>query len=185
MEALKRNAAASARPPSSRQSPGTYSHRGLFFGGTSPTWARRTLEESSTAARQRQVAVITTRASAPMVTASGSSIISRNPRLCGQASGSGDITSPEAGTSTSAPLIGTNGCGIMARSNAAAWIAQVRNPQAGRGVRGAAHFNWLWRRQARRPRKEILSYIRYCFAPDDPQWQEQVWERALNTQRPF
>lgn len=173
---------------------GQYSHpEGLFFGGTSPTWARRTLERifDELPASVQDVAVIDYHTGLGPY-GHGERIVDHLPGTPGYARASewfeGDITSPEAGTSTSAPLVGTNGCGIMARMSErrCTWIALEFGTRKLKEVFEALRAsNWLWRHGKRTTAqgREILSYIRYCFAPDDPQWQEQVWERALDTQR--
>ena len=172
---------------------GQYSHAdGLFFGGAAPSWARRTLEKifDSLPDSLQEIAVIDYHTGLGPY-GHGERIVEHLPGTDGYRRASqwfrGDITSAEAGTSASAPLVGTNGTGIMSRlpERRCTWLALEYGTRPLEEVFEALRAsNWLWRRGNRSSPegREVLAYLRDCFAPDDAAWQQQVWERAMETQ---
>jgi len=98
------------------------------------------------------------------------------------------VTSPDTGTSTSAPLVGTNGRGIVGRDPGRryTWVALEYGTQPLDRVFAALRArNWLWRRGEwdSAQGREIRAELRACFAPEDPAWRDLVWERGLETER--
>lgn len=173
---------------------GQFTHpNGLFYGGSKPTWARRTLEQIFAALPPSvlHVAVIDYHTGLGPY-GYGERILDHRPGSPGYERAAtwfdGDITSAEAGTSASAPLVGTNGNGIMAampRERSCTWMALEFGTRTLEEVFEALRAsNWLWREGERNsPQgREVLSYLSYCFAPEDPLWRQQVWERAMETQ---
>ncbi|HLS68537.1 MAG TPA: M14 family metallopeptidase [Kiloniellales bacterium] len=173
---------------------GQYSHPdGLFFGGRKASWSRRTLEAIFDSLPQslEEIAVLDYHTGLGPY-GYGERIVEHLPETEGYLRASQwfeeDITSAEAGTSASAALVGSNGTGIMRRAEHGryTWITLEYGTRPLEEVFEALRAsNWLWRQgEPNSPQgREISAFLRECFAPDDPQWQEQVWERALETQR--
>lgn len=173
---------------------GQYRHAdGLFFGGEGPTRARRALEAIFDAlpATVRAVAVVDYHTGLGPY-GHGERIVDHplgTPEYArAEAWYGGDVTSPDTGTSTSAPLVGTNGRGIVGRDPGRryTWIALEYGTQPLDRVFGALRArNWLWRRgEWDSPRgREIRAELRACFAPEDPAWRDMVWDRGLETER--
>lgn len=173
---------------------GQYGHPdGIFFGGHAPTWSRRALEEvfRKKLARARRVAVIDYH--------TGLGPYGHGERICIDPPGSealartsrwyeDDITSPALGTSSSVEL---NGCNVSGMERAlpraeltaiALEYGTIPTPQVRVALRAD---NWLHQHgTVNSPKgRAIKEQIRAAFYPDEADWKEMVWERAVETQR--
>ncbi|WP_119165110.1 M14 family metallopeptidase [Algihabitans albus] len=171
---------------------GQYVHAdGLFYGGRGPTWSHGTLDTllRSHCGQARKIVVIDYH--------TGLGPFGYGERICPEAPGTAgharaldwfdDITSPSDGSSSSAPLVGTNNYGIQ-RALAHAEVTQIvleygTQPllEVINSLRGD---NWLHVHHdpigpAAQP---IKAEIRRCFYPDTPDWCRSVWDRAVETE---
>ncbi len=172
---------------------GQYRHTdGLFFGGQQPTWSHRTLARVLRAqgARARKIAVIDYH--------TGLGPFGHGERICPHPAGSpgraraeawfgGDITATDDGSSSSAPLVGTNNFGIE-RALAHAEVTQIALEYGTQPlfevINSLRGDNWLHTHGdphgAAAP--AVKAEIRRCFYPGSPEWCRQVWDRAVETE---
>jgi hypothetical protein len=172
---------------------GQYRHAdGIFFGGRGPTWSHRKLKELLThhGARAEKIAVIDYH--------TGLGPFGHGERICVHPAGSaararaeawyeGDITSTDDGSSTSAPLVGTNDAGIGA-ALAHAEVTQIALEYGTQplfevlsALRGD---NWLHvHGDPKGPEAApIKAELKRCFYPGTPEWCRLVWDRAVQTE---
>lgn len=164
---------------------------GVFYGGTGPCWSRRTLESilGRYLGQAQRVAVIDYH--------TGLGPRGYGERIAEAPPGSpgwsrlqawyGDCTSTDDGSSTSAPLTGTNLHGIERRlahvEVTAIALEYGTQPltEVGKALRAD---NWLHVRgdlhseQGRRIKRQM----RDAFYQDADDWKRMVWERAVDTQ---
>ncbi|MGP1256635.1 MAG: M14 family metallopeptidase [Kiloniellales bacterium] len=165
---------------------------GVFYGGRGPTWSHRTLDAvlREHGARARKIAVIDYH--------TGLGPFGYGERICPHPAGSagrqraedwfsGDITSTDDGSSSSAPLVGTNQNGIE-RALAHAEVTQIALEYGTQplfevlnSLRGD---NWLHAHgdPVGTAAKPIKAEIRRCFYPGTPEWCRSVWDRAVETE---
>ncbi|WP_421707285.1 M14 family metallopeptidase [Algihabitans sp.] len=164
---------------------------GLFYGGRGPTWSHVTLDGllRRHCGAARKIAVIDYH--------TGLGPFGYGERICPAPNGSPeraratewfkDITSLDDGSSSSAPLVGTNDRGIH-RALAHAEVTQIALEYGTQPLLDVINSlrgdNWLHvhgdpASPAARP---IKSEIRRCFYPGTPDWCRSVWDRAVETE---
>ena len=174
---------------------GQYRHpKGIFYGGTAPTWAHKTLKEifSTQLKNANRVAVIDYH--------TGLGPRGYGERICIHAPESkslaradswydGDLTSPALGTSSSVELSGFNVIGMeeaLGADKELTAVALEYGTQPTSMVRLALRAdNWLHHHgdlQSAKAR-EIKRQIRDAFYQDENDWKEMIWERGIETQR--
>ncbi|OAB56116.1 hypothetical protein AY599_27875 [Leptolyngbya valderiana BDU 20041] len=165
---------------------------GLFFGGQRPTWSHRTLEEllRRYGAAAKAVAVVDYH--------TGLGPFGHGERICPHPAGSaararaedwygGDITATDDGTSTSAPLVGTNDIGI-ARALPQAEVTQIALEYGTQPlfevINALRGDNWLHAHgDPQGPEsRAIKAEMRRCFYPGTPEWCRMIWDRAVETE---
>jgi hypothetical protein len=170
---------------------GQYKHaHSMFFGGSGPTWARRTLEkliDDHELAARAQVAIIDYHTGLgpfgygePICSHdTGTAALERAKRWYGDS-----LTEPAAGTSSSVVKSGLNEFGWMARlGDKATFIALeygTYTPDEGR--RALREDHWLhafgkvdW---ADRETQRIKRQVRKQYYPDSDDWREMVLARS-------
>ena len=175
-------------------SAGQYSHAGgIFYGGSEPDWSHRLLMEifRTKLRHAKRVAVIDYH--------TGLGPRGYGERICIHAADSaalaraetwyeGDVTSPELGTSASVELLGFNVLGMEKAlpeaelTSIALEFGTLPTPEVRLSLRAD---NWLHQHgQTDSPKgRAIKAQIREAFFQDQEDWQEMVFERALETQR--
>lgn len=164
---------------------------GLFYGGRGPTWSHATLDGllRQHCGKAHRIAVIDYH--------TGLGPFGYGERICPAQTGTPerdralewftDITSPDDGSSSSAPLVGTNHHGIQ-RALAHAEVTQIALEYGTQPllevINSLRGDNWLHVHgdpvsSAARP---IKSEIRRCFYPGTPDWCRSVWDRAVETE---
>ena len=98
--------------------------------------------------------------------------------------GAYELTDPDAGTSTSAPLVGTIGDGVarILEQTTIAFIGLEYGTRDLTTVLTAVRAdNWLYHRGERDSAlgREIKASIRDAFYPDADDWKQMVWDRAI------
>ena len=174
---------------------GQYRHpKGIFYGGTAPTWAHKTLKQifSSQLKHAKRIAVIDYH--------TGLGPRGYGERICVHAPESkslarandwygGDLTSPALGTSSSVELSGFNVIGMeeaLGSDKELTAVALEFGTQPTPMVRLALRAdNWLHHHGDLKSSKaqEIKKQIRDAFYQDDDDWKELIWERGIETQR--
>ncbi|MBI3451321.1 MAG: DUF2817 domain-containing protein [Rhodospirillales bacterium] len=169
---------------------GQYSHPGgIFFGGHAPTWSNRTLRAifARYLAKVPHVAVIDYHTGlGPYGHGELICALPKNsPHLARMQSWLwGEMTSTEAGTSSSVKLLGINQQGMYemlpnaALSPLALEFGTLSIPEVLDALRAD---NWLHVHGdlASPQAKEIKAQMRAAFYPDKDDWREMVWARAL------
>jgi hypothetical protein len=163
---------------------------GVFFGGHSLTWSARTLYDilDRHAGKARHVGFI------DLHTGLGpcgyGELISEHapgdPELARLRAWLGDdVTSLQDGSASSAPLTGTNGCGIERRLRHADTVTVVTLEYGtfplDRILAAVRADAWLHRHgePGSAQWREIKAEMRQCFYPDTVDWKRRVWERAV------
>ncbi len=175
---------------------GQYKHaHSMFYGGTGPTWSRRTLEaimDDNDLAARAQVAVIDYHTGLgpfgygePICShAEGSAALARAKRWYGQS-----VTEPAAGTSSSVVKQGLNEQGWMAKLGERATFVALEygtyTPERGRLVLREDHWlhaysNAEWDAPET---QRIKRQIRTHFYPDTDDWREMVLFRSRQVVR--
>jgi hypothetical protein len=168
---------------------GQYTHPdGIFFGGHAPTWSHRMLATlfRDWLARARHVAIVDfhtglgPRGYGELIWAlpAGQSGFERAVQWYGP-----DVTSPDAGTSTSAVLSGTNGEGFvrfLPQAELTAIALEYGTIDLADVLDAVRADNWLHNHAdlAGEESRRIKLQMREAFAPADPAWREAVWARA-------
>ncbi len=170
---------------------GQYKHaHSMFFGGTGPTWARRTLEtliDEHKLASRAQVAIIDFHTGLgpfgygePICShEAGTEALERARRWYGDS-----LTEPAAGTSSSVVKAGLNEFGWMAKLGGKATFVALEygtyTPDAGR--RALREDHWLhaygkvdW---ASEETQRIKRQVRKQYYPDSDDWREMVLFRS-------
>jgi len=168
---------------------GQYTHPdGIFFGGHAPTWSHRVLATlfRDWLARAEHVAIVDfhtglgPRGYGELIWAlpTGHGGFERAQEWYGP-----DVTSTDLGTSTSAPLSGTNGEGFVrflpgARLTAIA--LEYGTIDLASVLDAVRADNWLHNHGdlAGEDSRRIKQQMREAFAPGDAPWREAVWIRA-------
>jgi hypothetical protein len=172
---------------------GQYTHAdGLFYGGAAPTWSHRTLDAilRRYAAGAARIAVIDYH--------TGLGPFGHGERICPHPADSagraraldwyrGDITSTDDGTSTSAPLVGTNLNGIeraLAGSEVTHIALEYGTQPLFDVIDALRADNWLHAHDdPQGPNAPaIKAEMRRCFYPGTPAWCRMVWDRAVETE---
>ncbi len=167
---------------------GQYSHPGgVFYGGSRPTWSRRTVERivAEHLPHVRRAAVIDLHTGLgpygygePICLHDDGAMLARARAWYGA-----QVTSPAEGDSVSAPLIGHLGLGLVAAMPRAQWtiiglefgtmplhdILLALRADAWLGAHGEADGE-----QAR----TIKQQMRDAFYADEAEWKHKVWARA-------
>ena len=166
---------------------------GVFFGGRSLTWSARTLYDilDRHAGGARHVGFIDLHTGlgpyghGELISehAPGDPVVARLRDWLGD-----DVTSLQDGSASSAPLTGTNGCGIERQLSRVATVTTVTLEYGtfpiDRILAAVRADCWLHRHgepgSARW--REIKAEMRQCFYPDAEDWKRMVWERAAAVQ---
>lgn len=175
-------------------SAGQYNHPdGIFFGGNRPTWSHGKLLEIFRAklAQARRVAVIDYHTGlGPRGHGERICVHAPDSQSLGQAEAwyDGDITSPALGTASSVEITGFNVQGMETAVPHASItaIALEYGTQPTEEVQLALRAdNWLHLHGDPKSAKgrAIKQQIRDAFYQDADDWKEQVFERAVETQR--
>lgn len=159
---------------------------GIFYGGLKPTWSHETyasvLRDYAGAARVAGFVDFHTGLGpygyGELISDGPSDAKSRSKRWFGS-----DVTDPDKGNSTSAPLVGTLGHGVAAYlpDAAIAFIALEYGTRDITTVLGAVRGdNWLYHKGdlGTDLGKQIKREIRDAFYPEEDEWYEMVWTRA-------
>ncbi len=167
---------------------------GVFFGGHAPTWSNRMLRTifARLGTHARDIAVIDYHTGlGPYGYGEVIAPYSSRDAAFMRASswiGADEVTSPDVGTSTSAPLVGTNQAG-MQQSAKESRVTMVALEYGVRpldvtldAVRGDAWLHAhgdLGSTQAR----ELKAHIRDTFYGDEPRWKSMIVARGLDITR--
>lgn len=172
---------------------GQYDHPdGLFYGGRAPTWSNRTMHaifEKYLKSRRRVVFLDYHTGLGP--SGYGELIGTHAPDSAGFArakSWFGDVTSPDDGSSSSAPIQGYIG---MAMERALSGVeitamaleyGTVPVPEVLQALRAD---NWLHLRGDPKSAQgvAIKNQVRAAFYVETPLWKQQVWQRAAEVTR--
>ncbi len=170
---------------------GQYKHaHSMFYGGTAPTWSRRTLEtimDDNTLAARAQVAIVDFHTGLgpfgygePICShEEGTPALARAKRWYGQS-----VTEPATGSSSSVLKVGLNEYGWMAKLGPHATFIALEygtyTPERGRLVLREdhwlhAHSNVEWSAPETQRNKQ---QIRTHFYPDTDDWREMVLFRS-------
>ena len=166
---------------------GQYQHSdGIFFGGNAPTWSHLTflsvLQDYAKEARTACFLDFHT-GLGPYGYGELISLGSHAQKSLVREWFGDDVTDPDAGTSTSAPLVGTMGDGV-ARVLTEAKIAFIGLEYGTRDITTVLTAlradNWLYHRgDMDSPLgREIKASIRDAFYPEADDWKQMVWNRA-------
>lgn len=166
---------------------------GVFFGGHRLTWSARTLYGilDRHAAAARHVGFIDLHTGlgpyghGELISehAPGEPVLARLRGWLGD-----DVTSLQDGSASSAPLTGTNGCGIERQLGRATTITVVTLEYGtwpiDRILTAVRADCWLHRfgKPGSAQWQEIKAEMRECFYPDVADWKGKVWERAVAVQ---
>ena len=168
--------------------------QGVFFGGHAPTWSNRTLRRIFAALGQhaRDIAVIDYHTGlGPYGYGEVIAPVSGNDDSFRRAAawiGGNEVTSPDLGTSTSAPLVGVNITGMRE----AAPAARVTMVALEYGVKPVPETldavradNWLhWHGTFDDPQwRAIKQEMRDTFYGDEPGWKRMIVERGADITR--
>ena len=166
---------------------GQYAHKdGIFYGGESPSWSNQTFRSVLTdyAGNAKRVGVIDFHTGLGPY-GYGELIVIGSPEEKARAvRWYGDqVTDPDAGDSSSAPVVGTTGHGVCETLSQAevAFIALEYGTRDLTTVLTALRAdNWLYERgEVDSPLgAEIKAQIRDACYPDADDWKEAVWTRA-------
>jgi hypothetical protein len=174
---------------------GQYRHPdGIFFGGHTPTWSRRTLERivDRALAKARTVAVVDVHTGLGPY-AHGERIVLHDPEganyACAKAAWDGDVASPFLGDSVATELSGTSLEAIERRLADRTVIATalefgtVPSPEVRRALRGD---NWLHMHAPEgtlesETGQAIKAELQRVFAPAADDWRGPVIDRTLET----
>ncbi|MGE0659321.1 MAG: M14 family metallopeptidase [Reyranellaceae bacterium] len=168
---------------------GQYTHKdGVFFGGNRPTWSnlaiRATVREELTQAKRIGIIDFHTglgpfgHGELIATAAPGSPAMARTKQWFGD-----DVTSPEAGTSTSAIVVGV----MVDAFGQEAPFAEVTSIALEYGtypvlevLQAVRQDNWLHAHGdlASAQGREMKEYMRERFYPAADEWKEMVWKRA-------
>ncbi len=167
---------------------------GVFFGGHAPTWSNRMLRRIFTqlGAQARDIAVIDYHTGlGPYgygeIIAPYSSRDAAFLRACAWL-GANEVTSPDAGTSASAPLVGTDQVGMQqaAKESRVTMVALeygVRPLDVTLdAVRGDAWLHAHGDLGSARAR-ELKAHMRDTFYGDEPRWKEMIVARGFDITR--
>ncbi|MBI1243440.1 MAG: DUF2817 domain-containing protein [Alphaproteobacteria bacterium] len=168
---------------------GQYTHPdGIFFGGHAPTWSHRIIASAfrDWLARAKHVAIVDFHTElGPR--GYGEIIFALPDKHSGFARAldwyGSDLTSTEMGTSTSAPLVGTNGDGFvrfLPGAQLTAVALEYGTLPLDDVLDAVRADNWLHFHGdlASEDSRRIKTQMRDAFAPNDPAWRQSVWTRA-------
>ena len=172
---------------------GQYTHSdGIFFGGTEPGWSARTLlhivaELARSAKRANFIDFHTGLGPygyGEMIAAGYPPQVARSFEFYSDY----EVTDPDAGTSTSAPIQGTIAHGVerLLTDVETVFVAlEYGTVPMNRVMDAVRGDNWLYQRgDLDSPLgQEIKRRIRDAFYCDEPEWKRRVWERALDVTR--
>lgn len=166
---------------------------GVFFGGHRLTWSAQTLYTilDRHAGSARHVGFIDLHTGlgpyghGELISehAPGNSVLERLRAWLGD-----DVTSLQDGSASSAPLTGTNGCGIERRLGRADTVTVVTLEYGtfpiGEILTAVRADCWLHRYGTPGSAQwlDIKAEMRRCFCPDADDWKRCVWERAAAVQ---
>ena len=168
---------------------GQYAHPdGVFYGGAADSWSRTTLQEivSSLATSVDCVGFIDFHTGLGPF-GQGEIIGLGSPeQLARTLDWYGDqVTNPDAGTSSSAPVVGTMGHAMSDAfpNSPSTFIALEYGTLAPKEVLEAVRAdNWLYQKGDVESElgRSIKKQIREAFYPDDADWRQKVWDRACD-----
>ena len=167
---------------------GQYSHPGgVFYGGSRPTWSRRTVERivAEHLSPVRRAAAIDLHTGLGPYGYGEPICISDDTAMLARARGcfGPEVTSPAAGDSVSAPLVGHLGLGLIAAAPQAQWTIIglefgtlplddiLLALRADAWLRTHGDLNG---EQAR----TVKQQVRDAFYADEAEWKRKVWARA-------
>jgi len=168
---------------------GQYTHpEGIFFGGHAPTWSHRVISGlfRDLLSRAKHVAIVDfhtglgPRGYGEIIFA----LPDKHPGFARALDWYGaDLTSTEMGTSTSAPLVGTNGDGFvrfLPNAQLTAVALEYGTLPLDDVLDAVRADNWLhlYGDLASDDSRRIKTQMRDAFAPNDPAWRQSVWTRA-------
>lgn len=166
---------------------GQYQHSdGIFFGGNAPTWSHLTFQSvlRDYAHKARTACFLDFHTGlGPYGYGELISLGSQAQKSLVREWFGEDVTDPDAGTSTSAPLVGTIGDGV-ARVLTETEIAFIGLEYGTRDITTVLTAlradNWLYHRgDVNSPLgREIKTSIRDAFYPEADDWKQMVWDRA-------
>lgn len=168
---------------------GQYTHPGgLFYGGKEPSWSARTILSivGDLAASARRANFIDFHTGlgpyghGEIINVGSAAQVERGFAFYPEF----ELTDPDAGTSSSAPVQGTLAHGVeRALPNVqTVFIALEYGTQPMREVMTALRAdNWLYQNAAVDSHlgKEIKQQVRNAFYCDEPEWKELIWKRAV------
>jgi hypothetical protein len=168
---------------------GQFSHpEGVFFGGHAPTWSHRTIANvfREWLARARHVAIVDFHTGlGPRGYGEPIFALPDGHPSWGRALDwyGADLTSPSMGTSTSAPLVGTNGEGFvrfLPHVQLTAIALEYGTLPLDDVLDAVRADNWLHVHGdiAGEDSRRIKTQMRDAFAPADAAWRQAVWNRA-------
>lgn len=168
---------------------GQYQHAdGVFFGGHQATWSNTTfravLQDYASAARMVGFIDFHT-GLGPYGYGELISLGSLDQKGLAADWFGDEVTDPDAGTSTSAPVVGTVGHGVsetLAQADIAFIALEYGTRELNQVLTALRGDNWLYQRGDINSDlgTSIKSDIRDAFYPDEDSWKEMVWARACD-----
>lgn len=168
---------------------GQYQHAdGVFYGGNQPTWSNQTflavLKDYAEAAKTVVFLDFHT-GLGPYGYGELISLGSSDQKALARKWFGDQVTDPDAGTSSSAPVVGTVGHGVAEVLTEASIVfiaLEYGTRDINQVLTALRADNWLYHKGEIETDlgREIKAQIRDAFYPDEDSWKDKVWDRACD-----
>lgn len=166
---------------------GQYQHAdGVFYGGNQPTWSNqtfRTVLKDHAIDADTVVLLDFHTGLGPYGYGELISLGSSDQKALARQWFGDQVTDPDAGTSSSAPVVGTVGHGVsevLTEASVVFIALEYGTRDINQVLTALRADNWLYHRGETDSDlgRTIKAQIRDAFYPDEDSWKSQVWERA-------